>query len=396
MKIFIISDDFPPSSFGGAGIIAEAQALELAKRGYSVSVITAVLDNEKEKVINYKGLTIYTVRDFGTIKKILKQELPDVVHIHNIHQKLSYKVFPLARKYSKKVFFTAHDAISVHYSKIFPKIISRQENKIIFDYRVSVWHQLYYFWREWRPFRNEFIRLHLKKADRIFAVSYALKEALEQNGLSNIEVLHNGIDPHKFVSSDAEMDEFRANHGLLNKKALFLAGRISRAKGGEVALNLLVKIHKDFPEACLMVAGRETSYLKSLKERAFKMGVGEKFICLGWLDRKQIIRAYAASDICLTLSVYTDPFPTVNLEAMVSKKPVLGTCFGGTPEIVVDGITGYIVNPNDIEAVAERALTLLQKPDLSQSLGKTGFERILEKFQLSQVVDFLEKKYASS
>lgn len=95
---------------------------------------------------------------------------------------------------------------------------------------------------------------------------------------------------------------------------------------------------------------------------------------------------YNASDVVVVPSLYLDPFPTVNLEAMACKKPVVGTCFGGTPEIVRDGITGYIVNPLNVENMAEKIVDLLKNSEKAKKFGQAGYERVKSQFSLDKQV----------
>lgn len=409
MKIIILSDDFPPKSFGGAGIIAFWQAQELVKRGHEVTVITTVQEKSQEGINIKQGLILHALHTnydpvfrayvsihnrevIGKIEKIIESVKPDIIHAHNIHQFISYKSLDIARKYTSRVFLTAHDAMTVNYSKIYPKVLLSDESEKIFDYSISTWYQIRHFWYGWNPLRNILIKHYLKKV-RILAVSEALAEALRQNGITNVRVLHNGINLFDFSPSQEAIDEFKTKYNLYNKKGLFFGGRISRAKGGDMAIKLLKEVIKEIPETVLLIAGEENNYVKNLLENARREGISEKIILTGWLEREEVKVAYQVSDIVLTLSLYLDPFPTVNLEAMASKKPVVGTYLGGTPEIVIDGTTGYIVDPCDLTSVSDKVLTLLNDDAKKKSFGNAGYERVRNNFQLSSQVDKLEQLY---
>jgi glycosyltransferase involved in cell wall biosynthesis len=410
MKILILSDDFPPKSFGGAGIIAFEQAKEFVKRGHQVSVITTVQEKNLAQRISQDGFDIYQIyskyperwrayvslynpQTVSSIKNILKELKPDVIHAHNIHQHISYKSLDYAHKNAKAVFMTMHDAMSVHYSKIYPKLINLNDGEIKFDYKVSNLYQALYFWRQWNPFRNIIIRHYLKNVDRIFSVSQSLSDALIQNGVKISSVLYNGISQSEFVVSEKEIELFKNKHDLTNKKVLFFGGRLGRAKGGDVALRLLIELHKRFKDVVLMVAGKDDSYIKVLKKKISSAGLENNFKFISWLDRGEMFVAYGASDIVLTLSLYLDPFPTVNLEALASGKPVIGTVYGGTPELVQDNKTGYIVNPNDFESVVYKTSKLLEDNVLAKRFGESGKERVSNLFSLIEQIDKLEKIY---
>ena len=81
----------------------------------------------------------------------------------------------------------------------------------------------------------------------------------------------------------------------------------------------------------------------------------------------------------------------VNLEAMVVKKPVIATCFGGAKEVVVNNETGFVVNPYDIETFSCKITSLLENPVLSKKMGESGFERVKNMFTVkNQVRNFSE------
>ena len=92
------------------------------------------------------------------------------------------------------------------------------------------------------------------------------------------------------------------------------------------------------------------------------------------------------SKMVVVLSLYLDPFPTVNLEAMASGKPIVGTCFGGTPEAVANNETGYIVNPYDEKELAAKIIDLLKNPEKAKLFGTNGRHRVEKFFSLDQQV----------
>ena len=103
--------------------------------------------------------------------------------------------------------------------------------------------------------------------------------------------------------------------------------------------------------------------------------------------------AFFASDVCVTPSIYFDPFNLFNIEAMAAGKPVVGTCFGGTPEIVANNETGYIVNPLDEKLMAGKILDLLNNREKADSFGSAGRKRAEENFSLSKQADKLISYY---
>ncbi|KKQ82694.1 MAG: Glycosyl transferase group 1, partial [Parcubacteria group bacterium GW2011_GWB1_38_8] len=366
MKIVFLSDDFPPESFGGAGISTYELAKGVQNAGHEVFVITTVRSEKEASLSDYDGLKVYKIINnypekwrayrglynppvIREVKKILKKINPDVVHANNIHYYLSYHSLKIAKKYSKAVILTFRDTMAITYGKL-------QTKKYIedFDVRISWLDNLKQAKKRWNPFRNIIIKSYLTYVDKLFSVSNVLKKALEENGIKNVETLHTGIDTLEYeVSSERE-----------NKKIVFFAGRLSEAKGGLVATKVMEKVLKEIPDAIFFTAG-----------------TGGK-----WLNREEMKRTLANSRVILVPSVYLDPFPRAVLEGMAVGKPVVGTCFGGTPEAIVDGVTGYVVNPFNIELMTEKICDLLKDEVKARSLGKAGRERVRDKFNLEQKV----------
>ena len=382
MKILFLQDDFPPQSFGGAGISAYELALEMKKAGHEISVITTCRNQNEEGKTDYDGLTVFKIAsnyserwrwylslyNCGVVKKvekILSELSPDVVHVHNIHTHLSYYSLKLAKRHARATVMTFRDVMAFSFAKLDTK--KYLENQ---DVKVTWLDQIRQAGKRWNPFRNIIIRHYLKYADRKFAISYALKDALAQNGINDVEVIYNGINVSEWKASDEEVKDFKKKHQLENKKVIFFNGRLSPAKGSEQALEAVRLVRKEFSEAVLLVAGTGN------------MEPREGLIFTGWLDREEIKLVYTASDLVLMPSVCFDAFGRVNIEAMASKKPIIGTRFGGTPEIVEDGQTGYIVNPLYPEQIAEKTLILLKNPERAKQFGQVGYARAQKCFNL--------------
>jgi glycosyltransferase involved in cell wall biosynthesis len=81
------------------------------------------------------------------------------------------------------------------------------------------------------------------------------------------------------------------------------------------------------------------------------------------------------------------------LEAMAAGLPVVATAVGGTPEVVVDGVTGFLVPPRDPEALADAILCLLRDPELRKRMGTVGRARVTEHFSVEQMVGKTEALY---
>ncbi len=397
-KIIIINDDFPPYSSGGAAIIAHNQALGLKEKGFEVIVLTTVNDIKNEGIFNENGIRIIKIfyrynlrfRSYISIynsflskklKLILIQEKPEIVHFHNIHSNFSYHSIRVASKICKKVFITVHDSMPFHYSKLYPK---DKFNLSKDNYKVSALRQIKDFKFRYNPFRNILIKYYLKFPNKIIAVSDALKDALEVNGIKNVVTIHNGIDISKWILNKNKVDEFKNKYDLNNKKVLMFCGRLSRAKGGEVVLNMLKELIKTIPNIRLLVVGEMDSEAQNLSNIATRSGIRDYIIFTGSMNREEIVNAYGTSDLVVVPSLCFDWFPTVNLEAMASGIPVIATCFGGSKEIISDGVNGYIINPYDLTDTLNRVSKLLNDNLLRSKMSNDIVSLLIKEYDINK------------
>jgi glycosyltransferase involved in cell wall biosynthesis len=411
MKILILSDYFSPQSFGGAGIVSFADAKALSERGHDVSVITTTTDRSHIGEASFEGIRIFTIySDYdqawrgyislynpqvtNEVRKIMSRMHPDIVHAYNIHTYISYYSLKLARRSGAKVFITMHDVMAVHYGK-FNEFIDLSELSVPkgFNYRITPWTLIRTFKLRYNPFRNMVIRHYLRYADKIFAVSGALKQVLNANDIGNVEVLHNSMDFKKWDAPAADVARFAEKLGLVGKKVVLFSGWVTAAKGGDQILEAFGKTLERVPSAVLVCAGRTDLYYSSMKEEAKKLGLGDKIVFTGWIGGPDLPVSYAAADLVVFPSVCFDTFGMVNLEAMASKKPVIATCFGGAPEVVEDGRTGYVVNPYDIDTMAVRIIELLSDADKARAFGQAGYERARRLFDKQKKIEELISWY---
>jgi glycogen synthase len=104
-------------------------------------------------------------------------------------------------------------------------------------------------------------------------------------------------------------------------------------------------------------------------------------------------RAYAKADIVVYPTVGNEPFGLVPLEAMSCERAVVASRSGGIAETVVDGRTGFLVEPGDHLAVAQRVAELIGSPALARKFGRAGRARVLEHFDLRRYVARLAGRY---
>jgi glycogen(starch) synthase len=397
MKIVFFADDFPPQSFGGAGISTCDLALGIREAGHEIVVITTCRQASDAGQTEYEGIPVFRIATnyssrwraylslynpvaVREVKKLLVLLKPDVVHIHNVHQYLSYHCFKLAKQYAHVVVFTARDVMVFNYGKLVTKKYLEH-----FNARTTWWDHLKQAGKRYNPFRNLLIKKYLKYADKLLAVSEALKVVLEQNNIKNVVVMHTGINTKTWGISPDQVEQYREKFNLSGKKVILFGGRLSPTKGSVQTLEMLSKLHQ-VDNAVLLVVGQEDKLAAAIRREANKLGIGDRIVFTGWLSRDEIKSAYAVADVVLVPSICFDALPRIVLEAMAAARPVIATHYGGASEAIVDGETGYVINPFTVEVMAQKVATLLLDESKAKQFGEKARARVQAIFNLDDRV----------
>jgi glycosyltransferase involved in cell wall biosynthesis len=121
-----------------------------------------------------------------------------------------------------------------------------------------------------------------------------------------------------------------------------------------------------------------------LQEVARECGVLDRVIFTGHRHRRELRTHYAAADVFVTTPWY-EPFGITPLEAMACGIPVVASAVGGLAYTVIDGVTGYLVPPQDPQALAQCLQRLRGHPGLAQAIGRCGLNRVRAQFTWEQV-----------
>jgi len=219
-----------------------------------------------------------------------------------------------------------------------------------------------------------------------------LCDAHAANGLPFFQRVHNGLDPIQWQVSGDLVASLRHRLGLQGRRVILFAGRLTNAKGTQPLLWAMRQVVRNVPEA-VVLALSPTPITDQIRDPAYADLRDAHFISGGWLEGDELAAAYHLADVVVAPSIIFDTFPTVVLEGMAARKPVIAGCWGGASEAVIDGETGYIINPYDTSRFAQRLTSLLLDPDLAARLGTNGYERLLKRFTLRHYVDAMLDVY---
>jgi glycosyltransferase involved in cell wall biosynthesis len=309
-----------------------------------------------ERLVIHRDLDPLLYRRLTQTLSALK---PDVVHTHLLHADL-YGI-PAARLAGV------------------PVVVSSRHNDNAFRRRP--------------PFK-QVNQLLWRMADAGIAISDAIARfTVEVEGAppAKIHRIYYGLEAIK------PLDRAAARAALLDEWGLnpdvVLVGTVCRLieqKGITYALQAIARIADNFPDVRLLIVG-DGALREALANEAQALGLENRVYFLGW--RENIPAVMAGLDIFLAPSLW-EGFGLVLLEAMAQATPMLASSVSAIPEIVVDGETGLLVPPRDVDALADALERLLGDTPLRQHMGLVGQDRLETHFSAVRMVDETAALYA--
>lgn len=383
MRVDVISREYPPHVYGGAGV--HVTELVRAMRN-SIDVRVRCFDEPVAEEGTYGYTVPEDLREANAALGFLGADIriaadvdgADLVHSHTWYANQAGNI--AARLHGIPHIISAHSLEPLRPWKA---------EQLGGGYRLSSWME----------------RDAYENADRIIAVSNGMRRDIlrcyPQLDENKVVTIYNGIDTELWHPVD-DPDTVRALGVDPDATTVIFVGRITRQKG----LPYLLRAVRELPADVQIVlcAGapdtpeieREVCDLVSTlqAEREAVHWISEH------LPREQIMALLTAADVFVCPSIY-EPLGIVNLEAMSCGTAVVGSGTGGIPEVVQDGVTGRIVPIEQVEDgtgtpidpdkyVADLAATLnevLADPDTAQKYGAAGRERVEREFTWAQIAD---------
>jgi glycosyltransferase involved in cell wall biosynthesis len=206
-----------------------------------------------------------------------------------------------------------------------------------------------------------------------------------------IRVLPWALDP-EFEAIPANAPPGKLPHGYPEGRVILTVGRWlanERYKGMDTLITALPRLLTRWPELQLVAVGDGDDRVW-LEELAEKNGVNRHVHFLSGLSFQELSACYEACEM-FALPSRGEGFGLVYLEAMARGKPVIGGAHGGAPEVIEDGVTGYLVPHGDAAQLATSIETLLSDPALAQKMGGRGRQRVEREFRFSVFAKALKK-----
>jgi glycosyltransferase involved in cell wall biosynthesis len=343
---------------------------ELVKKGHSVSLLTGSAEGCSEEE-EYRHVKIFRtpIMDLNWLGKrglvgienefekvcrnFINRVKPDIIHTHNMN-------------YFSKPHATVLNSLSKE--KGIPLILTAHnawDRALFLDLTANI---------NWR---------------HIIAVSHYIKLEIIGIGYDDkkVTVVHHGIDTNKFYPHSKEKI-INKYPQLKGRRVIFHPARMGLAKGCDVSVKAMKYVKEVIPDAMLVLAGTkniidwESSQQKDIAYILYLIDVFglKESTLINVYTLEEMRSLYAIADVCIYPSSNSEPFGLTMLESLASAKPIIVTNSGGMPEVIRDGVNGFVVNVRDYEALGSRIVQILLNDRLRERLGYTGKEIVENSF----------------
>ncbi len=391
VEVCFLSPEYLPLS-GGTGAYVYYLSNELMKLGNSALILTGysksgeIKISEQHRIFFIKSLKAPVVKSFlfaaAAQRKLssIRDSLPvDVAHV-NLPLIPSFAV---PSGFGKTLVSTVHstwkgEAEAIK-SEPYNRLNSNEKFMVSFNWLLRFFEE----------------RM-LERSDRLIAVSdFTRRELLQYYKVkeSKIRVIHNGVDVDKFQPA---VDKRKAKEELgfnPEGKTILSVGRLYARKGLFTLIESMALVKRKFRNAKFIIAGKGLSNeIKKLVNYAMKLGVEDNIVFTGYFPDKSLPRLYQAADI-FAFSTFYENLPFAVLEALSTGLPVVTTNVGGIPEMIDSGKNGFLVEPENSRALADRILYYLEHPEDASEMGLQARRKIENHFDWRLIVKKVIKVY---
>ena len=235
-----------------------------------------------------------------------------------------------------------------------------------------------------------------RRATALVAVSPQVRDDLVSLGVAPAEsfvIVRLGIALEERVSLDsAGRERMRALLGIAPQR--FVVGWIGRMTGVKRTDDILLALRglRDRGvDACLLMVG-DGPDRDQTERRAKELGVVRECFFLGYQDD---VTGFLAAFDAFVLPSGNEGTPVSAIEALGAGRPVVATRVGGVPDVVRDGVDGYLVEAGDVAGLAEALARLAADPELRDRMGAAGRERVLPRYAVERLIDDVDRLYRS-
>jgi glycosyltransferase involved in cell wall biosynthesis len=323
------------------------------------------------KRVRLAAHAIYSREARKRLERLIRDFRPDVAHVRNIYHHLSPSVLWELKKQGVPVVYHLND-----FKLLCPSYNLVSQGRACEQCRGGrFWHVLtegcYPGWGAaavlaTEAYAHKWLRTYQRCVDRFLAPSQFVCDKLVENGWdrSKIEVLHHFQVPvRQEAAAEAE-----------NAPILYF-GRLSAEKG----IDDLLRAMRQVPRIPLLIAG-DGPEQERLRDRARELGL-QNVMFLGHVHGEALQKLIAGSRFTVLPSLAYETLGKTILESYAAARPVIATDLGSRRELVVEGETGLLYPPGDVDRLAGAISFLYERPSLCRSMGEAGQRRLRERHQ---------------
>ncbi len=231
--------------------------------------------------------------------------------------------------------------------------------------------------------------------DQVLTVSEEVRRyCIEADGLAaaKVRTVHNGVDLAK-IEQHARDGGCRRALGISDATRLVTTvGNLRRVKGIDVLLRAAARVCREAPETFFLLVGKTTEedYFTELQQLTESLGLRGRVQFAG--EREDVLAVLKASDL-FCLPSRSEGFSNALLEAMACGLPCVATDVGGNAEAIRDGINGFLVRPEDPDALADRILHTAREPAKAREVGAAARRTVEKQFTFETMIDTVADIY---
>lgn len=348
--------------------------------GHQVELATGPSPGREGKLLENTGMPDFPIVEF-----------PDMVReLSPLHD---LKAFFALKKYFKAGKF---DVVHTHSSKagILGRLAARAAGVPVVVHTVhgQAFHPYQSKWKNRLYIALE--RFAAKYCDKIYAVAQAMIDqcvAAKVAPADKYMVVYSGMDTTAFANAAREA-ELRQKLGIPeNAKTIVTVARLFHQKGYEFVIPAAEKVLSVDPDVHFLFVGDGPMY-DELQGYLKSKNIDRNFHFAGLVPPAEVCRYLAQSDLLWHLSLH-EGLPRAVVQALASGIPAIGFALDGTPEVIINGETGFTTGAEDIDAVTNYTLELFKDDEMRRTMGANGKARVLKQFDWQLMADILEQEF---
>ena len=385
LKVLIANETYPPH-VNGAAVATRRLVQGLSQRGHQVRVVVPnnSYRDEEQYEPSSPGVKIHRIKSIpakpfhqefrltlwagidSKLNRIFHQFKPDIVHIQN-QLVTGHSCLKQARKFGVPVVGTNHFMAEnlVHY---FPKPLRHASLAFMWKHCIRIYNRL----------------------DCVIAPSYACMKLLREEGLKTpIEVISNGIDLERRHSEGPVPEEIYTKYGIAPDVPAFLSvGRIEKDKRTDLIIRATAAAARSSKIQTILVGkGRDEVEFRKLASR---LKADMTIVFTGYVPEKDLDYIYKLSDVYIGAGAAELQGLAV-MEAMAAGIPVLAANSVALPELVENGVNGFLFNPT-VKGLADKMRLMIESRNRWKKMGKSSLAKI-KNHEMPVILEQVEKLY---